>query len=308
MSPTYSGRGADHRARTYSYDSYLEEFRRYKAAIRAKLPDAPFAGPDAASETDWVLRFANDEGSDIKLLTHHYYRQCAGPTSTLDKLLGRDPKLTPELEKLRLASSIAHVPYRICEVNSFCGGGKEGVSDTFGAALWVLDYLFQLASAGCGGVNIETGVNQLGFVSWYSPIRQNETGAYAAAPEYYGMLAFTEASRGSLVGVRCDAAGANLSAYAVIAPDRNLFVTIINKEATRDASVNLMLPGNVHDGRVLRLTAPSPQATAGVSFGGSAVSADGAWRPTSSESVMASNGRATIRVPAGSAAVVKWAR
>jgi hypothetical protein len=304
--PDLFGRGTGHRAKRYGYASYLKEFRRYKAVVRAKFPHAPFAGPDAASETDWVLRFAKDEGSDIKLLTHHYYRQCAGPTSTLDKLLSRDPRLAPELEKLRLASSTAHVAYRICEVNSFCGGGKEGVSDSFGAALWVLDYLFQLASAGCGGVNIETGVNQLGFVSWYSPIRQNEAGGYAAAPEYYGMLAFAEASRGTLVGVICDAAGANLSAYAVVGSDRKLFVTIVNKEATLDASVNLTLPRNAHNGRVFRLMAPSLQATAGVSFGGAAVSADGAWRPTSSESVIASNGRATIRVPAASAAVVKW--
>lgn len=123
--PDLFGRVAGHRGKTYGYDSYLNEFRRYKAVIRAELPNAPFAGPDAASETDWVLRFANDERGDIKLLTHHYYRQCAGPTSTLDKLLARDPKLAPELEKLRLASSIAHVPYRICEVNSFCGGGEE---------------------------------------------------------------------------------------------------------------------------------------------------------------------------------------
>jgi hypothetical protein len=156
-------------------------------------------------------------------------------------------------------------------------------------------------------VNIETGVNQLGFVSWYSPIRQNEAGAYAAAPEYYGMLAFAEASRGRLVGVSCDVSGLKLSAYAVLAADRSLFVTIVNKEAAVDASFNLMLPRNVRNGRVLRLAAPSLQATAGVSFGGSVVSADGAWRPTSSESAIASNGRATIRVPAGSAAVVKWA-
>lgn len=171
----------------------------------------------------------------------------------------------------------------------------------------MLHYLFQLVSAGCGGVNIETGVNQLGFVSWYSPIRRNEAGAFSAAPEYYGILAFAEASRGTLVKVNCDAAGANLSAYAVLAADRSLFVTIINKEAALDVSVNLVLPRNVDNGRVLRLTAPSLQATAGVSFGGSAVSADGEWRPTSSESVMARNGRATIGVPAGSAAVVKWA-
>jgi hypothetical protein len=44
------------------------------------------------------------------------------------------------------------------------------VSDTFAAALWVLDFMFTLALAGCAGVNMETGVDQLGFISYYSPM------------------------------------------------------------------------------------------------------------------------------------------
>jgi hypothetical protein len=68
------------------------------------------------------------------------------------------------------------------------------VSDTFGSALWVLDFLWKLAYAGCAGVNMETGVNQLGFVSLYSPIADN-----SAKPEYYGLLAFAHAGRGQRV-------------------------------------------------------------------------------------------------------------
>ena len=168
--PDLFNRGSSsHRPAAYSYADYLDEYRRYKAAIRAKLPNAPFAAPDAATNTDWVTRFAGDEGSDLKLLTHHYYRECASAASTLDKLLKPDPKLAPLLDKLSAATAVSHVPYRICETNSFCGGGKPGVSDTFGASLWALDFLWKLASAGCAGVNMETGVNQLGFVSSYFP-------------------------------------------------------------------------------------------------------------------------------------------
>jgi hypothetical protein len=134
----------------------------------------------------------------------------------MDKLLHPDPKLAPMLEKLRSASKASRTPYRTCETNSFCGGGKPGVSDTFGAALWVLDFMFSLASAGCAGVNIETGVNQLGFISSYSPIADDERGTYSAKPEYYGMLAFAQASQGQLLAVDCDAANINLTAYAVV--------------------------------------------------------------------------------------------
>src|SRR5580704_11502738 len=76
-----------HRPKNYAYADYLKEYRAYKAVIRSKLPYAPFAGPDASSATDWVSRFAADEGGDLKLLTRHYYR--AGASNPyLDKLIG----------------------------------------------------------------------------------------------------------------------------------------------------------------------------------------------------------------------------
>lgn len=291
--PDLFNRGTRHRPKDYGYEAFLKEFRRYKAAIRAKLPNAPFAGPDAATATDWVTRFAADEGSDLKLLTHHYYRQCAGPTSTLNKLLHVDPKLAPMLDTLRSASLQANVPYRICETNSFCGGGQPGVSDTFGAALWVLDFLFQLAYAGCAGVNIETGVNQLGFVSYYSPIRRNDHGEYAAMPVYYGMAAFAHVSQGRCVAVNCDAAGPNVSAYAVLDGRTNLSITIINKETSADADVDLLMAKRFHDTQVLRLSAPSLQSKESVTFADSNVS------------LHSSGSRNTLHVPARSAAVLK---
>ncbi len=60
--PDLFGRGTRHRPKTYNYEVFLQEFRRYKSAIRARLPNAPFAGPDVAGATDWVTRFAADEG------------------------------------------------------------------------------------------------------------------------------------------------------------------------------------------------------------------------------------------------------
>lgn len=304
--PDLFGRGTAHRSSSYRYEDYLNEFRRYKAAILAKLPRAPFAGPDVAGATDWVPRFAADEGSDLKLLTHHYYRECARPTTTLDKLLHVDPKLGPTLATLHSASSSSKVPYRICETNSFCGGGKQGISDTFGAALWVLDFMFLLAYAGCAGVNIETGVNQLGFVSSYSPIRRQGGGDFIAAPEYYGMLAFAQSSEGAPVAVDCDAAGANVTAYAVAGETGGLSVTIINKEVSQDAEVRLSLPKELSAGRVLRLRGPSLQAKDGVTFAGS--DAAPKWMPRESEIVRSKEGRGAIQVPAASAAVLKWER
>jgi len=303
--PDLFGRGTAHRPKNYNYEAFIKEFRQYKAGISARLPKAPLAGPDAATATDWVTRFAADEGSELKLLTHHYYRQCAGPTSTLGKLLHPDPKLSPMLATLRAASLRSKVPYRICETNSFCGGGQPGVSDTFGAALWVLDFMFQLAYGGCSGVNIETGVNQLGFVSSYSPIRRREHDGYSAMPIYYGMLAFAHAGQGQCVAIDCDAAGAKVTAYAVLEGQTSLSVTIVNKEMSADADVDLSVAKNFHGGQVLRLSAPSLQSKEGVTFAGSSVASGGKWQPRSKESLQSSGSRHAVRVPAGSAAILR---
>lgn len=296
-----------HRPGGYGYENYLQEYRRYKSAIREKFPNVQFAGPDVAAATDWVSRFAKDEGHDLRLLTHHYYRECAKPTSDLDKLLLPDPKLPTELARLRAASSESRVPYRICETNSFCGGGKPGVSDTFGAALWVLEFMFKLALADCAGVNIETGVNQLGFISSYSPIGDDEHGTYSAKPAYYGMLAFVEASQGNRLIVDCESPGVNISSYAV-ANRRECILTVINKDHTFDADVNISIPKLTATAQVLRLRAPSLDSKDGITLGDSAVSGSGAWKPQLQESIRCQAGECKASVSPGSAAILKFAR
>ncbi len=301
--PDLFGHGAAHRPRTYGYEDYLREYRTYKAAIRRELPNAPFAGPDAASATDWVTRFASDEGNDLKLLTHHYYRECASPTSTLERLLHPDPKLTPELEKLKAASVASGVPYRICETNSLCGGGKPGVSDTFGAALWALDFMLSLAWAGAAGVNIETGMNQLGWISWYSPIGDDRHGAYSSKPEYYAMLAFAQAIRGQRLALDLENGGVNLTAYAT-GDETGMRVAVVNKDAAANARVTVMCGRQMRRGNLIRLTGPSLESKGGVELSGATARADGEWHPKATEPAREKKHECQIRVPAASAAIL----
>lgn len=290
--------------RQYSYDDYLKEYRRYKTAIRAVLPHAAFAGPDAAVTTDWVERFAADEGHDLRLLTHHYYREGQSPRSTMDKLLRPDPKLAAMLDRMQAASRVAGVPYRICETNSFSGGGRPGVSDTFVAVLWALDYLCVLAWHGAAGVNMETGVNQLAFISSYSPIADDEHGHYTAAPEYYGMLAFAEGCRGERVAAHYDPTSMDVTAYATVDAAGAATAVIVNKDVSTDAEVRIAAGSKTGSARVMQLTAPSLDGKTGVMLGDAAVGADGRWRGRY-ESVHAADGVCSIRVPAASAAIVK---
>jgi hypothetical protein len=304
--PDLFPRQGGHRRIGYSYDDYLREYRTYREALRKAIPNIAFAGPDVADATEWVARFATDEGKDIKLLTHHYYREGQNPTSTLDKLLHPDPKLAPILAKLKAASESSGVPYRICETNSFSGGGKPGVSDTVGAALWVLDFMFILAAAGCAGVNMETGVNQRGFISSYSPIGDDEHGHYWAAPEYYGMLAFVQAGAGRIIASTVDAGKRNITAYATQPVKDRTVLTLINKEPSSDAVVEIDAGGSApfRSASLVRLSGPSLESKSGVTLGGASVSPAGLWTSALSEDVSTSRRTFEVRVPAASAAIV----
>jgi hypothetical protein len=295
-----------HRHAGYTYEDYLREYREYRDSLRKEIPSLPLAGPDAAIATDWVTHFAADEGKDVKLLTHHYYREGQNPTSTIDKLLHTDPKLAPMLAKLKAASAFSGVPYRICETNSFSGGGKPGVSDTLAAALWVLDFMFTAASAGCAGVNMETGVNQLGFISSYSPIADDDQGHYSPAPEYYGMLAFTQAGLGRLIETTVNSTDEAIKAYAVERSNGLIAVTVINKRPQGDATICLHNGERISPEKasLLRLLGPSLESKSGVTLGGARVSPEGRWSPSRIEEAPLIAGRLKINVPAASAAII----
>lgn len=304
--PDLFARGEIHRKRSYDYDDYLREYRKFRDAIRKELSGVPFAGPDAAGATSWVTRFAQDEGKDIKLLTHHYYREGQNPTSSIDKLLRPDPKLAPMLAQLDVASKSSGVPFRICETNSFSGGGKPGVSDTFASALWVLDFMFTLASGGCAGVNMEAGVNQKGFISSYSPVGDDEKGHYTATPEFYGMLAFAQAGSGDLVASTLEAGDRNLKAYATRQGQDRVAVTVINKEVAADVVVAIEAPPHLKKASVLRLSGPALESKAGLLLGGAAVEPSGAWHPVEADEISASGGKLLVRLPGASAALVSF--
>ena len=56
-----------HRPANYSYADYYAEYRRFKKAIRDKLPNAPFAGPDVIVRADWLEQFAATEAADLEV-------------------------------------------------------------------------------------------------------------------------------------------------------------------------------------------------------------------------------------------------
>jgi len=244
---------------------------------------------------------AKDSASNVQLLTTHYYRENQRRGSA-ELLLHPDPRLKDVLVRLRTASQHSGIPWRICETNSFSGGGLRGVSDSFVGTLWTLDFMLLLAAYGCAGVNIETGVNQLGFVSSYSPIQDDGKGMNTAGPSYYGMLAFAAAARGcdEILPIDFDAMGINVTAYALGAEGKPRSVVVVNKDRAQDTQFSIKQLGTSAVS-VLRLTAPSAESKSGITLGRSGVDLRGRWTAASEEHIQ----DGVVTVPRMSAVVLR---
>jgi hypothetical protein len=278
------GRG-DHPLRKAPWDitRYLAEYREWHHAIVAAIPGLRCAAPDTAASVEWVQQMAEQARGDVQLLTTHFYLGDQR-SATLAQLTQQDPRLRSKLERLRRISRDSGIPWRMCETNSFFGGGHPGLSDTFAGALWTLDYLLLLAQYGCAGVNIETGVNQLGFLSSYSPIRTDVAGQVGAGAPYYGMLAFAAAcvEGAEILPVEITGSGSELTAYAVRKQGRVRTGVVLNWSQSSQTAASIAGFG-LRSPQVLRLTAPSLISKDGVHLGGAAVDAQGRWSPEKEE-------------------------
>jgi hypothetical protein len=300
--PDGFGRWSGVRPQSYDLSAFIAEWRQFHAAIIARLPAANFAGPDIASEQSWVAPFVEATRDEIVLVTRHYYAD--GPAGaayiSLNRLLHSAPNAERMLEDMRAISESSHLPFCIVETNSTFNEGQPGVSDTFGSALWGVDFMFQVAEAGGGGVNFHTGNAKA-----YTPIGPGADGQHVARPLYYGMLMFKEAVQNAvLVPARLMAEGWNMAAYATRAADGTLRVNLINKDLNRSARVGIEAGRDFASASLLRLTAASAERSSDVTFGGSAVDGLGHWSPQPPRSFPWRRD-SFVEVPAASAVIVQ---
>ncbi len=293
---------------TYTFASFAAQWQSYESAILAVVPNAVFTGPASSyNVAGYTVPFAQQEGTQIKLLTQHYYRANGqSPTSTLALLLAGDPNLPTELQTLNSAARAAALPYgyRLAEANSFYNGGAPAISDAYGTALWILDFLFINAQNGSSGVNMHGG-----GTGPYTPITDNGTIATGPRPEYYGLYLFSLAADGQLLSTQTDQSGAaaiNFTSYAVGKTDGSTEVLLNNKDATNSvyATINLNATGAV-TATLTTLTGTDLSATTGYTLNGALIGNDGSWTGGTATTVYVTpQGTLTIIVPPMSAILV----
>jgi hypothetical protein len=283
----------------YAFNDFLAEWDTYQTAVRAIVPGAEFAGPDIAFNNYWIEAFAGRKFTSVKLLDGHYYE--TGPASSesinYQSILGNSFKLKELLHSFKAAPGVGQLPFRVTECNNVYGGGKQGVSDVFASALWALETMWILADNGCEGINFHNGIGLN-----YSPVL-SENGKLTAKPEYYAMLAFKYAStNGRTVPTKIDE-GQYCSAHTSLV-NGTYYITLINRNTTRDFDFNI-IPGKIIANiQVSRLTAPAITAKTGITFGGSSVNTDGTLSALVPENITVNKPSFVVKVPAGSAVVI----
>jgi hypothetical protein len=291
---------------TWSYANFKIEWEAFAAAIRSRVPSAPLTGPASANINglrNYGVPFARDEAAKINLLTQHYYRANGqSATSTIDLLLAPDPNLTTMLTTLGTAVTTNHIAAsRMAETNSFYNGGANGISDSFGTALWAIDFLFTNARNGTSGVNFHGGDNTPG----YTPIADANGAVIEARPDFYGILLFALAGPGTLYDAKVTVANVSLSAYAIGAADGSTSVVLVNKDRTTGVHALVDVGKAATMARLVRLSGPALEATSGVTLGNAPVTPNGSWTPGSLPAAPVAGPMLDVLVPAASAVLAR---
>ncbi|KAG0645276.1 Beta-glucuronidase [Hyphodiscus hymeniophilus] len=285
------------RPSTWNVTDYVEEWLNANKVIESTLaknnPElakkvtffAPsFAGTDIGSSLDSIAPLAAfahglNSGNNIKVLSgHNYMGSATGAGVTLQSTLMNHTSIVRSIAShVTLAKELqkyCSAPYVMGETNSLSGGGASGLSNVFGAALWVVDYTLWQATQNIQRVHFHNSATSP-YAAW-SPSTSPPT---TNAP-YYGNVMVASA-----VGLLPDRSIAYLdlgnndertSAYTIYSGSNLVRVVILNmveylstsSTARPTSTFSVNVPKSVKGALVERLTAAGADALSGITIGG----------------------------------------
>jgi hypothetical protein len=290
----------------------IPAYGRLFSHIASMLGGAPLAGPSSVGPV-WQSKLGtvlSDLPSRLKLVTVHAYpmKNCSrlADLSISDFFTRASIQgLADSIHETVKAAAAHGKPLRVDEINGVTCGGKAGVSDSFGEALWALNVLPALWRAGVQGVN---------FQSVYGALNQMIHAKHSASgwtvsvqPEYYGLLAFAGATPAGSHLLRISTPGlAHFYQFAVRAPGGSERVVLTNVgPAAR--TIGVTASGTRGTGSLALLRAKSLSATGGTTLAGRSLSArTGQLTGTPSLTLVRPNAKGVyaVRVPAHAAAIL----
>lgn len=333
-----------HRATTYSPFDYYGEFgtlvNAYNADSSITVKNNLIA-PNVAGGGGWTPEMVWDTGflstydSSLAFLAVEHY-----PDDNCFAVFGigapKDPQtefsnylnhtapqllVQPYLNSTNIAQQNGK-PFLMFETNTASCGGFPGLSDSFGAALWAVDYGLQMAYSNFSGALLHVG-GQSDFYNPFSPPPTNQSTfrQWTVAPLYYAVLAVAEtfgpSGNAQIVDLFMNSNNIYTPGYAIYengAPVRMAFINYLTDASgasSYTATINFeggTVPSSV---KVKYLLAPSVAEKQNVTWAGQTfgnfLSSDG--RLQGSESIQTvncdtTNNACAINVPAPSFALV----
>jgi hypothetical protein len=297
--------------------SFCDKWSAFASTITNSAPDARFGGPDTGTGgTSWASDFAKQEAHSgiVTCIFSHYYvggNSKSDARDLIDKMLSSawDTLRYPAYyDKIGATALSLGIPYRLTELNSFVANypGTWGGHNAYATALFAVDCMHWWAVHQCMGVNLHTVIGK-----YNGTVYRDSKGNYQIYPIAYGIKAFDIGGHGQVDAVSITNPDLlNLTAYAVTGSNRDLFVTVINKEhdAGARSAVVTIDPGDLSFGAAEAMFLAQANGDAGatnnMTLGGASIANNapwsGKWTPLKPE-----KRGCVVIVPAASAAIVK---
>lgn len=289
-------------------------------------------------KSDYIAKFSSHKYDDplhplyavLGTLTYNsYIGVSTAPGLTLANTLMNHTKTVASVavhnyEQKALADAGMKLDYIMGETNSLARQGKPGLSNSFGAALWGVDFNLLCASTDIKQVFMHQGTDYR-YASW-QPVQTNKT-TIGTKPPYYGNVAVA-ASLGDITKSSVRVANIPLeqeteAAYAIYSNETLSRLVVINLNQYNysvptplerpNPAYNFTVPTDCKGtATVQRLIANGSDATTGITFDGYSFNYElDNGKPKLLENVtrgeivyVGSNGSVSVQVPDSSAALV----
>lgn len=246
-----------------------------------------FAGTDNSLNMITTWQAGLGANNDIAFIdSHNYIGGATQPGVTLQKTLMNHTSTVLSVNKHLNESSIlrnyTNIRYLLGETNSLYNEGAPNLSNSFGAALWGVDFNLYCAATGIARVHMHQGTDYR-YASW-QPIQTVNTTKGTKAP-YYGNImvanALGDLTKGNTSVADLELGNEYNSAYAVYKNDQLRRLVVIQMReynytgSSTDAvrpheTFQFQMPTHSHVKRisVQRLMANGSDAITGITFDG----------------------------------------
>ncbi|KAJ5370389.1 uncharacterized protein N7496_006481 [Penicillium cataractarum] len=287
----------EYRPANYTLQSYSNEWNYKTAAIKTAYEKAcpgAFPGFMAPSfvfsdivKNNWTAEELFQLGYDSKNLTkdlsfHNYMGAFVPPLAPvsydLQHVLMNHTNIVQNLAaQIQRAKNLAYLghPFTLGELNSIANQGRNGETNVFGDALWLVDFSLWCAAHNIKRLHFHQGLNYR-YASW-QPIA-SEGNPPKTRPPYYGQIMVASA-----IGDAKDARIVNIplaedteAAYGIYQGEGLSKLVVLNLQAYNQTAsrsrpsreYEFKVPNHVKKAKIERLSAPGSDSVESVTFGG----------------------------------------